>query len=135
MTVMRRASEGENIFKPHRKHIYQMLNYVWHIPQRTIALLQLGISVVYLQIEDPLSRIAYSLCITGTLTALYFILMMASENRRRHIEVQRRRGQERNTLGIRKRRRRKKRKEEAPATRHVTQDYPEKVAGFNDNWN
>ena len=61
--------------------------------------------------------------------------MMASENRRRHIEVQRRRGQERNTLGIRKRRRRKKRKEEAPATRHVTQDYPEKVAGFNDNWN
>lgn len=139
MTVMRRASEGENIFKPHRKHIYQMLNYVWHIPQRTIAmsyaLLQLGISVVYLQIEDPLSRIAYSLCITGTLTALYFILMMASENRRRHIEEQRRRGQERNTLGIRKRRRRKKRKEEAPATRHVTQDYPEKVAGFNDNWN
>lgn len=93
MTVVRRASEGDNIFKPHRKHIYQMLNYVWRTPQRSIAFgysaLQLVISAGYLMIRTHQERVMYCLIVTACLTALYFILMMASESRRRRIEQRR----------------------------------------------
>lgn len=93
MTVVRRASEGENIFKPHRKHIYQILNYVWRAPQRSIAFgysaLQLAISAGYLMMRTHQERVVYCLIATGCLTALYFILMTASENRRRRIEQRR----------------------------------------------
>lgn len=112
ITVVRRASEGENIFKPHRKHIYQMLNYVWRVPQRSIAvgyaLLQLAISLIYLGIGDRQIRMVYCLCVVGILTALYFILMMASESRRRNIEERRARHAEMTAgASVNKRRRRK----------------------------
>ncbi|MCM1320192.1 MAG: hypothetical protein NC217_07400 [Muribaculaceae bacterium] len=91
MTVVRRASEGENIFKPHRKHIYQLLNYVWRCSQLRIAvgyaLLQLGISIGYLYMRTNEEQIIYCAAVLICLTGLYFILMMASENKRRRIEL------------------------------------------------
>lgn len=137
MTVIRRASEGENIFKPHRKHIYQMLNYVWHVPQRTIsfgyALLQLAISLGYLQMADSRQRITYCLVITAALTGLYFILMMASENRRRRIE-ERRRAQERTVPPYGKKRRRR-RQAHTPSGQLAAQEKREPLQTLNDNWN
>lgn len=89
LTVLRRASEGENIFKSHRKHIYQLLNYVWKCPQLNIAngyaLLQTAISIGYLYMDNPKDKTIYCAISFICLTALYFILMMASENKRRLI--------------------------------------------------
>ena len=95
LTVIRRVAEGENILLPHRKHVYQLLAHVWRANQLVVAsgyaLLQLGISLGYLQMHTTLSRVIYACSVTGFLVMLYFFIMMASETRRRNMEIRRKR--------------------------------------------
>lgn len=137
VTVVRRASEGENIFRPHRKHIYQLLNYVWRLSQRRIAngyaLLQLAISIGYLQMNTTQERAGYAICAFGGLITLYFILMMASENKRRMIVVRRKR-QEKPVAAIHKKRSRPKNKAKAGKRNQSGNKVPVKALN-SENWN
>lgn len=121
LTVLRRLSEGENIFRPHRKHIYQMLNYVWKCSQLKIAngyaLLQIAITLGYLQMQTPMGRALYCMVILSALATLYFILMMASENKRRRIGSTRSVRRERNASVDGERRKRKASAPDIIATR------------------
>lgn len=93
LTVVRRAAEGENILIPHRKHIYQLLCHVWRFNQLKVAtgyaLLQLLISIGYLHCESHIERILYFIVVSGILSIAYFIIMIASENKRRSLELRR----------------------------------------------
>lgn len=87
ITVVRRAAEGENILRSHRKHIYQLLTGIWHVGQLKVAtgyaLLQLAISACYLYFcTTALAQKVYFVAVVAALTGLYFILMIASEARR-----------------------------------------------------
>lgn len=92
LTVFRRLAEGENIFMPHRKHIYQLLCHVWKVGQLKVAvgyaLLQGAISAVYIMLPAHGYDRAVDVSVTGiVLVAAYFVIMMASESRRRHIQL------------------------------------------------
>jgi len=138
MTVLRRISEGENIFKPHRKHIYQMLNYVWKCSQLKIAngyaMLQIAITIGYLQMQTQQERAVYCTAILSALTALYFVLMMASENKRRRIDTHHARN-ERTAMADGKRHKRKTSVPDAIAARQEkpSQHYPQTFNGG--SWN
>lgn len=84
-TILRRIFEGENIFRGHRKHIYERLYFVWDMPQLLIstiyALMQLGISIGYLFIADSCTQVIYVLSVFGTLTLLYIVMMILTERR------------------------------------------------------
>lgn len=81
MTILRRLCERENIFQPHHKHIYQLLNIIWGCNQLAIsvgyALLQAIISITYLYLPEEL-RMNYFLIVSVSLSALYLIIMSAS---------------------------------------------------------
>lgn len=93
LTVVRRAAEGENILLPHRKHIYQLLCHVWRFSQLKVAtgyaVLQLAISIGYLNCVSRIDRILYCIAVAGVLSVAYFIIMIASENKRRSLELHR----------------------------------------------
>ncbi|MCM1004792.1 MAG: hypothetical protein NC402_00665 [Prevotella sp.] len=78
LTVLLRIYKGETIFKPHHKHLYQRLNNELKYSQLRIvngyAMLQLAISIGYIQMETSSGRIAYSLIVMTFLIGLYFLL-------------------------------------------------------------
>lgn len=84
-TILRRIFEGENIFRAHRKHIYERLYFIWRVPQLVIstvyALLQLGISIGYLLMPDRPARLTYFLSVYGILIAGYIVMMIVTERR------------------------------------------------------
>ncbi len=84
-TILRRIIEGDNIFRAHRKHIYERLYFVWRIPQLLIstlyALLQAGISIGYVLLPDAHAQLLYFLSVYGALTLLYIIMMVLTERR------------------------------------------------------
>lgn len=95
-TIFRRIIEGDNIFRAHRKHIYERLYFVWKVPQLVIssvyAMLQLAISAGYLALTDDASKLIYFVSVYGGLTLLYITIMIITERkirrmRRAHIPV------------------------------------------------
>lgn len=80
LTILRRLIEGDNIFRPHRKHIYERLHFVWGIPQLLIssayALLQLAISAGYLAMRTATAQKEYFFTTVVLLTVLYVVMML-----------------------------------------------------------
>lgn len=74
-TIFQRLFAGENIFQPHRLHLYQILANQCRISHYKIAvgyaLLQLAINVGYLLTREDL-RWTYFIVITAVLTIVYF---------------------------------------------------------------
>lgn len=89
LTVLRRAAEGENIFMPHRKHVYQLLCHVRRVGQlRTAsgyALLQLAISIGYLQIPRTchMGQWIYATAVIAALAVVWFIIVMSTASLQR----------------------------------------------------
>lgn len=85
MTILRRLLEGDNIFRAHRKHIYERLHFVWRLPQLCISsvycLMQLGISVIYLCLPDGNVRSAYCLGAYAVLALVYLLMMYLTERK------------------------------------------------------
>ena len=75
MTILRRIIEKENIFRPHHKHIYQLLNRNWGINQLKLAscysFLQIVISVLYLHISEDMKW--YYFIVTSMLLVVAYI--------------------------------------------------------------
>lgn len=88
MTILRRLFEGENIFHPHHKHIYQLLNRIWGCKQLIIssayALIQATISIGYISLPQNY-RISYFIIVTSLLVISYLAIMIISERRRKII--------------------------------------------------
>ncbi len=88
MTILRRLLEGENIFHPHHKHIYQLLNRIWGCKQLIIssayALIQATISIGYILLPRNY-RISYFIIVTSLLVISYLVIMIISEKRRKKI--------------------------------------------------
>lgn len=88
MTILRRLLEGENIFHPHHKHIYQLLNRIWGCKQLIIssayALIQATISIGYILLPRNY-RISYFIIVTSLLVISYLVIMIISEKRRKKL--------------------------------------------------
>ena len=74
-TIFQRLFAGENIFQPHRLHLYQILANQCKIAHYKIALsysiLQLIINIGYILISEEL-RWTYFIVVTIILTIVYF---------------------------------------------------------------
>jgi UDP-GlcNAc:undecaprenyl-phosphate/decaprenyl-phosphate GlcNAc-1-phosphate transferase len=73
ITILYRLKYGENIFKPHRKHLYQYLSNEFRWPHRSVAVLygvlQAGINAVliYAVVHDSIAFAAYVVSAVGVL--------------------------------------------------------------------
>lgn len=87
LTILRRLIEGENIFRAHRKHIYERLHFVWGVRQLYISgiysALQLFISVVWLLMPSASWRNVWCLATYGLLILCYMTAMHFTERRLR----------------------------------------------------
>ena len=83
-TIFQRLFAGENIFLPHRHHLYQVLANQWEIQHYKVsiyyALTQLIINVIYIVIPSDF-RWSYFIIITIILTITYFSLKRSSRSR------------------------------------------------------
>lgn len=83
-TIFQRLFAGENIFLPHRLHLYQVLSNQWKIKHYKVALAytltQLAINVTYLLLPHDL-RLTYFIIVTIILTIIYFILKRAQRSK------------------------------------------------------
>lgn len=80
-TIIRRIFEKENIFRPHHKHIYQLLNRQLGYNQLVIAIgysmLQIAISLIYLHIPQE-NRLIYLVCVSVVLLIGYIVIASIS---------------------------------------------------------
>ena len=76
-TIFQRLYAGENIFLPHRHHLYQILANQWQISHHKVssyyAIVQMLINFTYFIIPKEL-RWSYLIIILITLTVIYFII-------------------------------------------------------------
>ena len=83
-TIFQRLFAGENIFLPHRHHLYQILVNQWGIQHYKVSIyyasIQLLINIVYLLMPEDF-KWSYFIIITIVLTILYFILKRAPLSR------------------------------------------------------
>lgn len=84
-TIFQRLFAGENIFLPHRLHLYQILANQWGIQHYKVSLCyaatQLIINVAYLIIPEEF-RWTYLILGTSILTIIYFILKRSPKSKR-----------------------------------------------------
>lgn len=76
-TIFQRLFAGENIFLPHRLHLYQILANQWGIKHYNVSLIyasiQLAINIIYILIPDDF-KWSYFIFITTILVIVYFAL-------------------------------------------------------------
>lgn len=79
-TIFRRLYNKENIFKPHRTHLYQFLANEAKINKLFISFcygffqLIVGLMVIFFSKKDLLTQITFSLCLLFMLSSVYLIL-------------------------------------------------------------
>lgn len=82
-TIFQRLFAGENIFLPHRLHLYQILVNQWGIKHYKVSLIyafiQLAINIGYLLLTDDF-KWSYFIIVTAILTIIYFTIKRASKN-------------------------------------------------------
>lgn len=85
-TIFQRLFAGENIFLPHRHHLYQILANQWHIHHYKVAIgysvIQLLINCIYLYLPDDL-KWSYFIIVTIILTIIYFIIKRSPKSKRK----------------------------------------------------
>ncbi len=83
-TIIQRLFAGENIFLPHRHHLYQVLANQWEIEHYKVAsyytLTQLGINILYFNIPSDY-RWTYTIIVIISLSIVYFTLKRAKQSR------------------------------------------------------
>lgn len=83
-TIFQRLFAGENIFLPHRHHLYQILANQWGIPHHKVSLFyastQLLINAIYLIIPIDF-RWSYFIIVTVLLSIIYFSLKRSSRSK------------------------------------------------------
>lgn len=76
-TIFQRLFMGENILKPHRHHLYQIMANRWGKPHLSIAAayagLQLAINITYFIIPDN-QKWTFAIILLPALTAAYFLI-------------------------------------------------------------
>lgn len=76
-TIFQRLFAGENIFLPHRLHLYQILANQWEIKHYNVSLIyasiQLIINIIYILIPEDF-KWSYFIFITTILVIVYFTL-------------------------------------------------------------
>lgn len=86
LTVVQRLFIGENIFIPHRRHVYQVLVNQWAVPHWQVATwyatTQAVINIVYFFIP-PFLRWSYFIVVVVGLTAVYFTIKRDNRSRRK----------------------------------------------------
>lgn len=84
-TIFQRLYAGENIFLPHRLHLYQILVNKWGIEHYKVSIYyattQLLINIVYILIPNDF-KWSYFIVIVIILTIVYFILKRSPKSRR-----------------------------------------------------
>lgn len=87
-TILRRIIEGENIFRAHRKHIYERLCFVWRVPQLVIssvyALLQIIITTGYFMMSNTGQQAIWFYSIFTILAIVYLVMMILTDRRIRN---------------------------------------------------
>lgn len=82
-TALQRLFNRENILKPHRKHIYQVLANNWGMPHLAVSiaygLIQIAISVIYFVIPTQFHA-TYMIIILATLAVLYFAIRKSAKS-------------------------------------------------------
>lgn len=77
LTIIERLYRKENIFKPHRRHLYQLLANECSIDHRIVSLvffvLQLSINVILIKYVDKSQYIYFILIVYLPIIVLYFI--------------------------------------------------------------
>lgn len=85
-TIFQRLFAGENIFLPHRHHLYQILANQWHIYHYKVALgysiIQLIINFIYLYLPEDL-RWSYFIIVIIILTIIYFVIKRSPKTNRK----------------------------------------------------
>ena len=84
-TIFQRLFAGENIFLPHRLHLYQILVNQWgikhHIVSIYYAITQLVINIAYLLIPNDF-KWSFFILVTIVLTIIYFSLKRSPKSRK-----------------------------------------------------
>lgn len=84
-TIFQRLFAGENIFTPHRHHLYQVLANQWKIPHHLVALgytiVQLAINIGYFLISNNY-KWSYLIIVTIALSIIYFSIKRAPRSQR-----------------------------------------------------
>ncbi len=86
MTLLARLRRGENIFRAHKEHIYQMLVYRLGLPELAVAsayaLLQVGLTLpLYFLLGNSVGTILYVVAAFAALVALWTIIRRHLINR------------------------------------------------------
>lgn len=83
-TIFQRLFMGENIFLPHRRHLYQVFANQWNIPHYAVslgyAMTQLVINIIYFFIPEELQW-SYVIIVTIILSIFYFVAKRAPQSR------------------------------------------------------
>lgn len=83
LTIIQRLFMGEDIFTPHRRHLYQRMVDVWHIEHRLVSLYyaaaQAVINVGYF-ITSPEYRWSYTIIVTMIVATAYFLMKRSIPN-------------------------------------------------------
>lgn len=86
-TIVQRLFAGENIFLPHRLHLYQILANQWRIPHYMVAMgyavVQLAINVAYFFVPCE-QRWTYVILVVAVLVSVYFTIKRSPRSRRRY---------------------------------------------------
>ena len=81
LTILKRLLRGENIFKPHREHLYETLCNDLRVPHLTVAssyaLAQLVINVLYFLVED---KLLYTVVVAVVLVFGYSLFFLCFNN-------------------------------------------------------
>lgn len=83
-TIFQRLFMGENIFLPHRRHLYQVFANQWKIPHFAVslgyAMTQLSINIIYFFIPEEFQW-SYVILVTILLSIFYFLAKRAPKSR------------------------------------------------------
>jgi UDP-N-acetylmuramyl pentapeptide phosphotransferase/UDP-N-acetylglucosamine-1-phosphate transferase len=78
LTIIHRLVNKEDIFMPHRKHVYQLLvnelNFSHVKVSGVYAFIQLIITVAFMFFENSVNRYAYLVSVTVLLVVIYFLI-------------------------------------------------------------
>lgn len=84
-TIFQRLFAGENIFLPHRHHLYQTLANQWQMPHYLVsaiyAVTQLVINIGYYAIADNY-KWTYTILVTIVLSIIYFAIKRAPKSQK-----------------------------------------------------
>lgn len=84
LTTIQRLFNGENILRPHRTQLYQILTDVWRLPHVAVslayALLQLLINALYMLIPEE-QHWTYVLLVSSGLAVMYFSIRHSPRSR------------------------------------------------------